>query len=155
MQAAIDRGPHISALAPDAATQLKNEVKEKVAQQQARLVHWNDIKHDPPQQLKVSPIAMVPHKSRPYRAILDLSFELRISPTEIVPSVNSTTVKSGPKGSIDQLGAALPRIIHAFATAANDAKIFMAKWDIKDGFWRLDCEDGEEWNFAYVLPTTV
>ena len=31
-------------------------------------------------------------------------------------------------------------------------KIFMAKWDIKDGFWRLDCEDGQEWNFCYVLP---
>ena len=28
----------------------------------------------------------------------------------------------------------------------------MEKWDIKDGFWRLDCRDGEEWNFAYVLP---
>ena len=21
-----------------------------------------------------------------------------------------------------------------------------------DGFWRLDCQEGEEWNFAYVLP---
>jgi hypothetical protein len=28
----------------------------------------------------------------------------------------------------------------------------MAKWDIKDGFWRMDCTAGEEWNFAYVLP---
>jgi hypothetical protein len=28
----------------------------------------------------------------------------------------------------------------------------MAKWDIKDGFWRMDCMEGEEWNFAYVLP---
>ncbi len=28
----------------------------------------------------------------------------------------------------------------------------MAKWDIKDGFWRLDCTEGEEYNFAYVLP---
>ena len=28
----------------------------------------------------------------------------------------------------------------------------MAKWDIKDGFWRMDCTEGEEWNFAYVLP---
>ncbi len=26
------------------------------------------------------------------------------------------------------------------------------KWDIKDGFWRLDCQEGAEWNFAYVLP---
>jgi hypothetical protein len=31
-------------------------------------------------------------------------------------------------------------------------KNFMAKWDVKDGFWRLDGQDGEEWNFAYVLP---
>ncbi len=28
----------------------------------------------------------------------------------------------------------------------------MAKWDIKDGFWYMDCAEGEEWNFAYVLP---
>jgi hypothetical protein len=28
----------------------------------------------------------------------------------------------------------------------------MAKWDIKDGFCRMDCVEGEEWNFAYVLP---
>jgi hypothetical protein len=31
-------------------------------------------------------------------------------------------------------------------------KILMAKWDIKDGFWRMDCEHGEEWNFACILP---
>lgn len=28
----------------------------------------------------------------------------------------------------------------------------MAKWDIKDSFWGMDCRNGEEWNFAYVLP---
>ena len=28
----------------------------------------------------------------------------------------------------------------------------MEKWDIKDGFWRLNCALGEEWNFAYVFP---
>ncbi len=28
----------------------------------------------------------------------------------------------------------------------------MAKWDVKDGFWRMMCEEGEEWNFVYVLP---
>ncbi len=28
----------------------------------------------------------------------------------------------------------------------------MAKWDIKDSFWRLNCQAGEEYNFAYVLP---
>ncbi len=28
----------------------------------------------------------------------------------------------------------------------------MAKWDIKDRFWYMDCAKVEEWNFAYVLP---
>ncbi len=66
--------------------------------------------------------------------------------------VNDTTVKMVPQGALDQLGHALGRIIHAFAEAKEDTKIFMAKWDIKDGFWRLDCKVGEEFNFAYVLP---
>ena len=50
------------------------------------------------------------------------------------------------------MGHALSRIIHAFAEVEDNAKVFMAKYDIKDGFWRLDCAEGEEWNFAYVLP---
>jgi len=83
---------------------------------------------------------------------LDLSFRLRLKNGGIVAAVNDTTIKSAPKGVIDQLGECLTRIIHAFAEASDDAKIFMAKWDIKDGFWRMDCRDGEEWNFAYVLP---
>ncbi len=28
----------------------------------------------------------------------------------------------------------------------------MAKWNIKDGILRMDCEAGEETNFAHVLP---
>jgi hypothetical protein len=95
-------------------------------------------KHNPLKQLKISPIAMVPHKSRPYRAILDLSFSIKLDPQTSIPSVNSTTTKLATRGAIDQLGHALPRIIHAFATADPNAKIFMAMWDIKDGFWRLD-----------------
>ena len=67
-------------------------------------------------------------------------------------AVNDTSTKSAPQGSIDQISHALKRIIHAFAEAEDDEKIFMAKWDIKDGFWRLQCREGEEWNFAYVLP---
>jgi hypothetical protein len=57
-----------------------------------------------------------------------------------------------PRGALDHLGQALSRIIYAFAEADDNAKIFMAKWDIKDGFWHMDCEKGEEYNFAYVLP---
>ena len=67
-------------------------------------------------------------------------------------SVNDTTEKVAPQGSIDQIGEALSRIIYAFAETDEDAKIFMAKWDIKDGFWRMGGEEGQEYNFAYVLP---
>lgn len=154
MQCAVDRGPHVSALVLDAMVQFDAEIQEKVLNGQARIVKWNDIRLNPPPQLKISPIAMVPHSSRPYRAILDLSFPVKLRPTGAVPSVNSTSVKTAPKGAIDQIGHVLPRIIHAFATAEDSDKIFMAKWDIKDGFWRLDCEQGEEWNFAYVQPSS-
>jgi hypothetical protein len=58
-----------------------------------------------------------------------------------------------PQGALDQLGHASSRIIHAFAEADDNDKIFMAKWGIKkDGFWHMDCEAGEEYNFSYVLP---
>ncbi len=36
--------------------------------------------------------------------------------------------------------------------ADNDTKVLMAKWDIQDGFWQLNCRKGEEWNFCYVWP---
>jgi hypothetical protein len=42
-------------------------------------------------------------------------------------------------------------MIHAFEEAKDNKKLFMAKWDVKDGFWRMDCWEGEHWNFAYLL----
>ncbi len=50
------------------------------------------------------------------------------------------------------MGHSLRCIIHAFAEANNDVKILMAKWDVQDGFCWLNCQQGEEWNFVYVLP---
>jgi hypothetical protein len=152
MQAAIDRGPHSSARVPEAIDQLHEEVREKVRCGQERIVDWRDICDDPPEQLKISPISMVPHKSRCFRTILDLSFAIRLQDGTSCASVNEATTKSAPRGVIDQLGHTLGRIIHAFASTSDDEKVFMDKWDIKDGFWRLDCARGEEWNFAYVLP---
>ncbi len=54
--------------------------------------------------------------------------------------------------ALDQLGHSLSQIVHAFAKAGEEDNVFMAKWDVKDGFWRMACEAGEEYNFAYVLP---
>ena len=76
IKAAVLRGPHVSALEPDAIQQLADELEHKVWCGQARIVKWEKIKHNLPKHLKVSPLAMIPHKSRKYRAILDLSFGL-------------------------------------------------------------------------------
>ena len=152
MEAAIERGPHKSALTPEAMAHFAAEITEKVAAGQAKIVVWDDIRNDPPPQLKISPIAAVPHTSKPFRSILDLSFALKLSNGETIPAVNDSTTKTAPSASVDQLGHSLVRLIHAFAEAGPTDKIFMAKWDVKDGFWRLDCADGEEYNFAYVLP---
>ena len=115
---------------------------------QAQLVLWDDIKDNPPKELKISHIAAIPHKSKAFWLILDLSVRLRLKNGVVCASVNYTMKKTAPADAIDQIGKSLSQIIHAFAETNDNEKIFMAKWDIKDGFWRMDCADGEEWNFA-------
>ncbi len=149
---AFERGPHCLALSPEVIKHFAAEAAEKVRTKHARLVEWDSIKDSPPTELKVSPTAAIPHKSKEFPSILGLSFRLRLANGGVCLSVNDTTEKTAAAGAINQLGECLSRVIHAFAEADEDAKIFMAKWDIKDGFWRTDCAEGEEWNFAYVLP---
>ena len=124
----------------------------KVNRWQARVVVWDYIRGNHPRQLKVSPVTAIPHKSRAYCSILDLSFRLHLENGGIVDSVNKTTEKWAPRGTIDELGHSFKRLIHVFAEADNNAVILMAKWDIQDSFWRLNCREGEEWNFCYVWP---
>ena len=79
IQAAINRGPHKSALEPDAiANFVEKEVDTKVVKGQVRAVLWDDIMDNHPGQLTVSSVAAIPHKSRAYRSILYLSFVLRL-----------------------------------------------------------------------------
>jgi hypothetical protein len=144
MQAAVDRGPHQSATSADAIAQLPEEVEEKIRKGQARVVDWEVIKHNPPPELKISPISMIPHKSRRFRTILDLSFSIRLEDGTRVPAVNDMSIKTAPQGAIDRFGHLLSRIIHAFVSTSADEKILMEKWDIKDGFWRLHCKDRQE-----------
>lgn len=44
-------------------------------------------------------------------------------------------------GQIDQLGH-FSHVIHALADVDKEAKVFFAKFDIKDWFWRLDAAKG-------------
>ncbi len=96
MWEAVERGPHRSATTPEAIEHFTKEIKEKLRTNQARLVPWDDIKDNPPPQLKISPIAAIPHKSKAFRSILDLSFRLRLKNGGVLAAVNNTTVMGAP-----------------------------------------------------------
>jgi hypothetical protein len=113
-------------MSADAITHFGAEVSEKVKSGQAKLVAWESIKDNPPPELKISPISAIPHISKQFRSILVLSFHLQLKQGGILPSVNATTIKTAPRGAIDQLGHSLTRIIHAFAKPKDEARIFMA-----------------------------
>ena len=151
---AIQRGAHPSARVPEAATACREEALARVADGCCHIVNWTDIKHNHPKNLKVSPIAAIPHKSRLYRMILDLSFQLTL-PTHTVPSVNATSNKTlAPQHAMFELGRVIPRLIHKMARAPPDHPFLFSKLDLKDGYWRMVVSKTDAWNFAYVLPST-
>ena len=150
--AAILRGPHISANIKEAKKCLLIETEQKVKEGFAKTIRWGDIKNNIPPNLKISPIAMIPHKSRKFRAILDLSFQLRLKGKK-QKSVNSGTNKQAPQKAMAGLGNALKRIIHEMGQNYNPAFPYkFAKCDIKDGFWRMVVHPNDAYNFCYVLP---
>jgi hypothetical protein len=153
LEAAMERGAHPSALIPEAATQLREETLEKVAQGYARLVSWASLKNNPPKNLKISPIAAIPHKSRGFRMILDLSHGVTINGVTH-PSVNEATRPTvAPAEAMAELGNVLPRLIYAVATAPDgNGPVLFSKLDVKDGYWRMVVPQEDEWHFAYVLP---
>ena len=150
--AAITRGAHPTAKIPIARRYLINQTMAKVHEKFAKVIKWGDIKNNIPKNLKISPIAMIPHKSRDYRSILDLSFQLRIK-GKLHPSVNKTTNKLAPQKAMAGLGKALQRIVQTLADNYNTTLPFkFAKCDIKDGFWRMIVNEEDSWNFCYTIP---
>jgi hypothetical protein len=67
-------GPHQSALTPKAIAHFAKEADDKVQTNQACIVAWENIKDNPPRELKISPIVVILHKSKAFCSILDLSF---------------------------------------------------------------------------------
>jgi hypothetical protein len=53
-------------LSKEAISHFKTEVDEKVEMGQAKVIVWDSIKDDPSVDLKISPIAAIPHKSKQF-----------------------------------------------------------------------------------------
>ena len=158
LDAAVAYGAHPSAENKQAAEALATETLEKVEQGQATLVKWSTlrkaIQKGYKRHTKISPIAAIPHKSRLFRMILDLSSKGQRRKTNPTPSVNELTDETAaPMESMSQLGQSLGRIIYALGSQPTDAgPIVFAKIDIKDGFWRMVVPPDQKEHFCYVLP---
>ena len=96
LEVAIKVGPHVLALDPEAMDQLQSKVVEKEALGQAKVILWNDIKKYLP--LEITRIAMIPHRPRKFRAILDLSYIIKLMQRKI-ESVNGITIKTASGGN--------------------------------------------------------
>ena len=62
MDEAIYQGPHVSALQLAVMKILEEEVAAKEKKGQCKVALWKIIKENPPDQLRNSPIAIIPHK---------------------------------------------------------------------------------------------
>ena len=79
-------------------------------------MRWGDLKQNLPSKLKFSLLVMIPHKSRKYRAILDLSFALKVAGWDL-PSANESTKETEQAEALHQVGTVMPHIIETLAIA--------------------------------------
>ena len=72
IEAAIKRRPHPLEYTTGAMAAMHTEMEEKVKNGYAKIHNYGDIKGKS-RNLNISPVAMIPHKFRAFRNILDLS----------------------------------------------------------------------------------
>ena len=73
----LRRGLHQSANEDSAVEFLHDKTAEKAKNYYAKVVRYGDIRHNLPKNLEISLVSMIPHKSKLFRCILDLSFQLK------------------------------------------------------------------------------
>jgi hypothetical protein len=155
IEQALFRGPHSSALDPENAETVREDIQYQVDAGFSQIFTWEEVKKIRPNQLKVSPMAVVPQKHRRGRIILDLSFPVYPvgskgcnKPEPIQVSVNETTKRLAPEAPVKEIGNVFRRLLHFDL----DEIVMLSKIDLSDGFWRMLVENDAKWNFAYVMP---
>ena len=149
----LERGPNWSANGKKAVCQLRQETQDKVKHKYEMISKWGDIKNEIPKKLKMSPVATIPHKSKPFRCILDPSFTLLHKGVKL-SSVNKKTRKMARPKAMAQLGKVLKRIIYLMSLHRHHGLSFkFTKLYVKVGFWRMAVANEDAWSFCYVLPS--
>ena len=164
IQAAVNRGPHTSALTPEARILIEDEMQYQIQAGFSEMITWDSMHESHPVNLKVSPLAVIPQVGRRGRLLLDLSFAVHaarpvskrgrrnwVQPPPLAPSVNSTTIQASPDYPVKELGRVLPRLLDFMNSVPPEETIMFAKIDLSDGFWRMLVQESDKWNFAYTL----
>lgn len=86
IQAYLAFGNHPSASSPAASTAIQKEVLERVKDGLCHLVPYLSIAGHLPRNLKLSPLAAIPHKTRQFRLIQDLSYKVQPKPCQLRPA---------------------------------------------------------------------
>jgi hypothetical protein len=132
---AVARGPHRSALDPENAATVQDNVQYQVdAVQRLR-----------PKKLMVSPMAVVPQKNRRGRIILDLSFPVypvcirkHAQPDPLQASVNNTIKQLvAPEAPVKEIGNVFRRLLHFIDSVYPDEIVIISKIDLSDGVKEL------------------
>ena len=131
---ALSRGPHPSALTPDAIELFEHDIAYQVRAGFSQVLLAKDLLQNPPRNLKISPVAVVPQPGRRGRIILDLSFPVRrplpgrrrMGPI-LEDSVNNTTATTAPQTPVKLIGVALFELFEFMAVAPTDTNILLAK----------------------------
>lgn len=156
IEAAVVRGPHPSALTPQAIELFAEDIGYQERAGFCKVVTWEELKLTHPKNLKISPVAVVPQVGRRGRIILDLSFPVYQDVEGVMTitqdSVNETTVITAPTTPVKEIGKVLQRLLHFMKMIRAGRWIYFSKLDISDGFWRLIVRPEDSFNFAYVLP---
>ena len=102
------------------------------------MVDWQDLKiKGIPQNLKIFPIAVIPHKSRRFHMILHLLFDICINSKQL-GSVNERSDKTlAPTHAMFELGNVILRIVWVLAKVDPALPFMISKIDLKDGYWRM------------------
>lgn len=135
----LERGCHQSA--QNHSSFLREEMADYVENGFWLVLPYELIKDLPG--LRFSPAGIKVERDRRPRLVVDHTFFF----------VNRDTLQLAPKESM-QFGAALPRIIYLARHADPDfGPIYLAKYDIKDGFYRVHLDPDDAPALCTLMPT--
>jgi hypothetical protein len=159
IDAAVARGPHITALLDEAIAVVHEDIAYQVKAGFSEVMYWDELQDSLPPQFKISPVAVVPQVGRRGRIILDLSFPVYVSKPgsrrkgEVIQeAVNMTTEELAPKAAVKEIGKVLQALFEFMSNTPANKAILFSKIDLSDGFWRMIVDRDQRWNFCYVMP---